>query len=115
MLRAIISTMDDTSQLLSQLTNSSASSSTSNALQGIQSAIQASFWVGLVLSVILTIVYIVYTVYRMRVQKAILRIDKNLQKLVDFQVPVVQKASITEEPEKLEEPTASDENDSEQK
>jgi uncharacterized membrane protein len=94
--------MDDSS-LLSQLGGSS--SSAGDTLQSIQGAIQAAFWIGLVLSVILTIVFIIYAIYKMRVQSAILRIDKNLQKLVDFQVPAVEQVEEPQQTQKSEENT----------
>jgi hypothetical protein len=78
-------------------------------------SLQPILTAGLVISIILTIIFSVYLivsyVHKWKVQSAILRIDKNLQKLVDFQIgpdqPVpVEVHDIKEKPlEPIEEPS----------
>ncbi|MDB5184172.1 MAG: hypothetical protein JWO07_853 [Candidatus Saccharibacteria bacterium] len=86
--------MDNSSQLLNTLTSgSNGGSSTSQVLSGIQSQMGLLLWVGTIASIIVTIMFVVYLIYKMRVQSAILRMDKNLQRLVDYQVPKTDKVA----------------------
>lgn len=89
---------DSTSQLLNQLTTSS-QTATSPALNGLQTYITWFFWLGLISTVIITAAFVVYVIYKMRVQSAILRIDKNLQKLVDHQIGTENPPRSVEEPD----------------
>jgi len=45
----------------------------------------------LIISVIVTVVFVIYLIAKIRTQAAILRIDKNVQKLVDLQIATSEK------------------------
>lgn len=79
-------------QTLDSALGSSLTGGSSNLLSGLQTQLSWLLWVGTAISIVVAILFIVSIVHKMRVQSAILRIDKNLQKLVDAQVPVVEKA-----------------------
>ena len=98
------------SQIISQLTQgSSAGSGINDALSGLQSQLGLILWLGVAGSVIVTIGFIIYFVMKMRAQAAVIRMDKNLQKLVDALVPEAPKKEPAKEVvEAKEEPVAQD-------
>lgn len=54
-----------------------------DATKNMQPLIQQAFFFGTVLSVVVAMVVIINAVHKWRVQSAVLRIDKNLMKLVE--------------------------------
>jgi|GEM_PF-2949953 len=88
--------MDSTnSQLLnSVLDGSQQTSNPTDMLSGMQTQLTWLLWLGGIASIVLTIAFIAYIIYKMRVQSAILHIDKNLQKLVDAQAPATQQVPV---------------------
>lgn len=84
--------MNDPQTLDSILNSSPQDSNATNLLSGLQTQLTWLLLVGGIASIVLTIAFIVHIIYKVRVERAILRIDRNLQKLVTAQVPVVEKA-----------------------
>jgi uncharacterized membrane protein len=83
--------MNDPQTLDSILSSSQQANNATNLLSGLQQQLSWLLLVGGIVSIVLTILFIVHIVYKMRVERAILRIDKNLRKLVDMQVPAIEK------------------------
>jgi hypothetical protein len=65
------------------------------ALAPMMPMLSVLFVIGTVLSVILVIYFIVNLVQKQHTHRAILRIDKNLQRLVDAQLPTEKPADNT--------------------
>ena len=79
-------------QLLNSLTTSTQGASDTQdqlrvLLESIQPQLQLFLALGIVMSVVIFIGLLVNSIYKIRVERAILRIDRNIQKLVDYQVP----------------------------
>ena len=78
-------------QLLNSLTTSTQSASDTQdqlraLLESIQPQLQFFLTLGIVMSVVIFIGLLINSIYKIRVERAILRIDRNIQKLVDYQV-----------------------------
>jgi len=58
---------------------------TSGIIDQLQPQLQLFFVISTIITVLILVIFIVNLVYRLRVERAILRIDKNLQKLVGDQ------------------------------
>ncbi len=91
---------EQTQNILSLLTG--AQGQTSDTIQQLQGTLQSYLWIGLVFSGLMLVLVLINVLHKMRVHAAILRIDKNLQKLVAIQVPEVKK-EVVETKEKSEE------------
>ena len=79
-------------QLLNSLTSSTQSASDTQdqlrtLLESIQPQLQLFLTLGIIMSVVIFIGLLINSIYKIRVERAILRIDRNIQKLVDYQVP----------------------------
>ncbi len=82
--------MNDT-QSLDQLIGNNSLSGSGAANSSFDTELAWIFWVGLISTVILTVMFIVYLIAKIRAQSAILRMDKNLQLLVDNTLDVQKK------------------------
>ena len=69
----------------SQAGDSALSGLTTHLIEQFQPQIQLFITVSIILAVLITIAFIIMVIYRIRVERAILRIDKNIQKLVAVQ------------------------------
>lgn len=67
-----------------------------SALEPLMPLLTVMIVVGVVLSVVIVIYYIVSIIQKQRQHKAILRIDQNLQRLVDANIPEPKKESFAE-------------------
>lgn len=76
----------DLQQLLSNQTDKG-SELISKTLDPLMPMLSLFFIVSIVLTIVVIIAFIISAVQKHRTHKAILRIDKNLQKLVDAQIP----------------------------
>lgn len=94
-------------QLLNSLANGSQASTATqdqlhSLLQSIQPQLQILLVLGIVMSVTVFLGLLINSIYKIRVERAILRIDKNIQRLVDYQVPAKkapEQAPVKNEPE----------------
>lgn len=98
-------------QLLNSLTtNTQGATETQDQLhallQSIQPQIQIFLTLGIIMSVVVFIGLLINSIYKIRVERAILRIDRNIQRLVDYQVPA-KKASVEAVIEDTEQDTTS--------
>ncbi len=75
------------SQNLSEGSDTLQSHLTSQLVEQLQPQLQLFLIISAVLTVLIAIVFIVTLVYRIRVDRAILRIDRNVQKLMTEQNP----------------------------
>lgn len=90
--------MENSSELQSLLSNNGGSVDTSSLLGPIMPILQIATVAGIVLTVIVIIYFIVNIVQKQREHAAILRIDKNLQKLVDNHEQKAKSDSSNESP-----------------
>lgn len=86
--------MNDPHILDSALGSSLLTGDSSNLLSNLQAQLTWLLWIGTGVSIIVALLFIVSLIHKMRVQSAILRIDKNLQRLVDVQVPAAEEAAV---------------------
>ena len=86
-----------------QNSQSQASDQLQHTLTAIQPQLQLFLIISTILTVIICIAFLVNAIYKMRVERAILRIDKNLEKLVKHQVPVPVVEEASSEPEPVSE------------
>ncbi len=80
--------------LTSLLGSGSQSSQSNQIIAGLQSQTQLLLVLGTILSILVTILFAASLIHKWRVQSAIIRIDKNLKKLVDYQVPTDEKEKV---------------------
>lgn len=89
----------DQDQLLNSLLDGSQNSQTQaqdqlqNTLHALQPQIQLFLIISTILTIIIAVGFLVNAIYKMRVERAILRIDKNLEKLVKQQIPAVEEST----------------------
>jgi uncharacterized membrane protein len=69
----------------SQTGDSALSEPVTHLIKQFQPQIQLFLTVSIILTVLIAIAFIIMLIYRIRVERAILRIDKNIQKLVAVQ------------------------------
>lgn len=81
----------DLQQLLSSQTEKG-SDAISKALDPLMPMLSLFFIISTILTVVVIIAFIIGAIQKHRTHKAILRIDKNLQKLVDAQFPASKSA-----------------------
>lgn len=88
----------DSAELQNLLQNSSGTGTPNtsklfeSALEPIMPLLSLFFVISVVLTVVIVLYFIINIVQKQRQHKAILRIDKNLQRLVDAQLPVEKPA-----------------------
>ncbi len=97
-------------QLLNSLTTGTQGASDTQdqlrtLLESIQPQLQLFLTLGIVMSVVIFIGLLINSIYKIRVERAILRIDRNIQKLVDYQIPA--KKAPVEAPAEADEPADS--------
>ena len=77
-----VDTLLGSSLSLSEVRNTLQTELTSQLIDQLQPQLQLFLSISAVLTVLIGIVFIVTLVYRIRVDRAILRIDRNIQKLI---------------------------------
>lgn len=83
----------DSSELQQLLQNSSGGSTSTNkifesALEPVMPLLSLFFIISVILTIVVVLYFVINIVQKQRQHKAILRIDKNLQRLVDARLPV---------------------------
>jgi hypothetical protein len=91
--------MDKNQQTIDSLLNSAGSQSSdqiSQLMDKIQPMLQLLIVISTLLTIALIVLYLFNSIHKWRVNRAILRMDKNLQLLVDAQIPTPAKVDEAE-------------------